>query len=301
MEKNKKQVLIIIGFILAVIALLAILLSIFLPNDKKPSDNPEINNNPLNENTIKKDITKLEDVNKFFSTQKIINDFYTLLNNRETNKLLKVLDSSYIKSKGITENNLYQNLNSNYEITTYVAKNIYYNPNSSITYYFINGYLINDELMGDNSELYENINYLIIVDEITRNYTINPLDSNIQIESYAKSYSIESKTITNDFRFTSISVTEENKLTTYLSEFLNLLVYDNNKAYNLLETETKKEYQNYNDFKNQMVDIYSRFSSKIFSYSKKEEGNNTIYYIKDDNQNDIIITEKGIMDYSISY
>ncbi len=86
-----------------------------------------------------------------------------------------------------------------------------------------------------------------------------------------------------------------------MNEFLNLLVYDNAKAYNLLQDETKKEYGSEFEFKAQMVDIYSRFSSKIFSYSKKEDGDKIIYNVKDDKQNSILITEYGIMNYKIAY
>ncbi|MCM1052964.1 MAG: hypothetical protein NC483_03205 [Ruminococcus sp.] len=296
MEKNKKKVLIIVGFILIFIAGLAIFLSKNLKSPDKESNKPNINENP-----IKTDITRLDDVSKYFGLQKLINDYYLMLSNNETIKLLSVLDNEYINDKAITSNNIYSIIKSDYEMTTFTAKNIYYNPNSTTTYYFINGYLIDDEMMGENSNYYENINYLITVDETNRNYTIMPLENNINIEDYAKKYNITQKEISNSFNFSYINVSEETKLTSYLNEFLNLLIYDNNKAYNLLQDATKKEYQNANDFKNKMLDIYSRFSSKIFSYSKKENGNTIIYNIKDDNQNSITIIESGIMDYKIAY
>lgn len=296
MDKNKKKVLIVIVIILVLITLLTILLSFVFRNE---GENP--NNNPNQNNVISKNIERLTNEKQFFTIQQIINDFYLTLSNHKTSDLLNLLDSDYILERNINANNLYTYLKNNYEVTSYVAKSIYYNPNSSVTYYFVNGYLIDISLMSDENHYYDSINYLIIVDEKNNHYQIRPIDNQTDIFEYAKEYDIMNREINNSFEFSLVSVNEENKLAMYMNEFLNFLIYDSNRAYQLLNNDTQKMYGNSETFKTKTLDIYSQFSSKIFSYSVKESGNMKIYTVKDDKQNNITIYESAVMDFKISY
>lgn len=301
MEKHKKKVLILVGVILAFISFLAILFSLLFKDekDKKPSTEPNGNSSL---HVISKEIEKLTDENVFFSLQNTINNYYEMISNKETFKLLNILDSDFIKAENINSVNIYNILGSNLQSVSYVIKNIYYNPNSSITYYFINGYFTNVSILDDDdfSEYIPNLNYLIVVDSDNK-YVIKPLDKNIDIKEYAKAYSIIDKDINSNETLVINNTSEKNKLSIYIGEFLNLMFYDSERAYNMLDNETKKLYSNSKDFENHIMDIYNKLSISIFAFSSKEITGEKVYDIIDDKQNKIILYEKGVMDYKIQY
>lgn len=299
MEKHKKKVLILIGVILAFIALIAILLGIIFKDENK--DKPSTNNGSTN-NNISKTIEELVDDNIFFSLQNVINDYYTMIKNEDTNNLLKILDSDYIKMNNINTNNIYSKLPANLQSTSFVLKSAYYNPNSSITYYFMNGYFTNASILDDDdfSEYLPSINYLITVNN-KGNYVIRPLENNIDLKSYANNFDIRDKTIDSNNIFRMNNTSEKNKLSIYLNEFLNLMFYDNERAYNMLDDSMKNKYNGRADFQNQLMDIYNKFSTTIFGFSVKEVNGENIYSIIDDKQNKITIYEKNTMNYKISY
>lgn len=298
MDKAKKNVLIVIGIIIAVIAILAIVISSYINEEEVPNEpnNPNIDepNESLND-----EISKLEDEAVFWGLQKIINDYYNTILMEDTSELLRLLDPLYISMNRINASNVYNFVGTEEGIINYVAKNIYYNPDSLVTYYFISGYLSSNSIMGDEYEFQSNVSFLVIVDD-RNNYVIRPIDTS-DIENYALNYDIVERSLEIDNSFQTINVTEENKLVTYLSEFINFLIDNPREAYNLLDENTKNNYQSYSDFESNTFSIYESLSSRIFSYAKEEDGDVIIYKIKDNKQNDITIYEYGIMNYQIAY
>lgn len=299
MEEHKKKMLIFIVIILIIIALIAILLGIIFKDEQnKISTEPNGNGE---QDVISKEIEELKDENLFFALQNSINNYYSMLANKNTNSLLDILDDDFKKEKQINSSNIYNIINSDYETVSYIAKSIYYNPNSSISYYFINGYLTNMTMMEDKFQYYPSINFLIVVDNKNRHMVIKPLENNLNIETFAKNYDIKSKNITSKNFLSSYTISEKNKLIVYITEFINLMVYDNERAYLMLDDNTKKKYSGSEDFKNQMMDIYNRLSTSIFGFSFKEINGEKVYSIIDDKQNKITIYEKNIMNYKIGY
>ncbi len=297
MDKNQKKVLTIIFIIILIISILAIILGLIIKkDDKKPNNYTP----PLKENYIAKNIEILNDSDKFFEIQKILNDYYTHIANKNTAELLKILDSKWLGENNINSGNLFKFINSNYEIVSYTPKTIYYNPKSSVTYYFVNGYLYDTDLLNSKHDYYEDIKYLLIVDA-SNHYVIRPISSNQDIETYAKNYNLEDYQIDNNYIFSANKISDENKLSIYLNEFFSLLITKPEKAYLLLDEQTQNRYDGVDDFKNQIVDIYTKYTSKIFGFTSKKEDSEIIYYIKDDNQNDIEIYETSVMNFKIHY
>ena len=294
-NKAKKKILIIVGVILVIIAIMTIIASSLI-DDGEPIDKP---NNGTN-TTLNKKIQKLTDEALFFSVQRAINDYYIILTNNNASQLYNILEADYILENNITKSNVLNKIEHNYSSTSYIAKEIYYNPNSSVTYYFVNGYFIDTSMNEDDLIYYENVNYLIIVDSDSE-YVIRPLNSKVDLNTYAKSYSIDDVDIDNESKFILTNINEKNKLTVYLNEFLNLMFFDTDRAYDMLDNSVKNNYNGFNDFKNQITDIYDKLSSSIFSYSTKEVGNIIEYNIVDNKQNKIKILEYNVMDYKVIY
>lgn len=300
-NKAQRKVLIIIGIILAIIAISAYVLSLFITNDSPDPDAPPVEPEPSEPvDTFRDEIERLEDESLFFGVQKVINDYYNSIFEEDTRTLLSILDPLYIEDNQILANNIYAIIGSDYGITNYVAKEIYYNPDSSVTYYFVSGDLTSNSIMGDEYQFLEDVSFLIIVDESNSNYILRPIDIS-DLFSYAEAYNMVERDLESGAIFTEVEVTEVNKLSNYLALFINCLIDNPEEAYDLLDDEAKNDYQSYNDFVSQVVDLYQSLSSKVFSYSSREEDDRVVYEVIDDNQNKIIIYEYHIMDFQISY
>lgn len=301
MNKEKKKVLIIVGVIIAIIVLLAYLLSVMIGDEVEvPSEpvNPVDPSEPTD--VLNTEIAKLDDASTFFAIQNIMNDYYNLIFTENTSSLLQVLDPEYIQEYHITANNVYSIIRNDYNTTSYVATDIYYNPDSSVTYYFVSGYLTDIPLIGEDYNYYSSISYLIIVDESTSRYVLRPINTS-NIQDYAENYDIVSRELITGSSFRVTEISEESKLTTYLSEFMNLLVYFPNEAYQLLTQEKQQEYGSVDGFIEQIVNIYEDSSTRIFSFGSRVENDIQVYEIIDDNQNRITLYEYGINDFRITY
>ena len=298
-NKAQKKILIIVGIILIVIAILAYALSLLIKDDS--SDNPSVKPG-LNEPTdvFRDEIVRLEDEGVFFGVQKVINDYYNSIFEEDTKTLLSILDPLYIEDNQIFANNIYTIIGSDYGITNYVAKEVYYNPDSSVTYYFVSGDLTSNSIMGDEYQFLEDVSFLIIVDESNNNYILRPIDTS-DLSSYALNYHLIERDVESGAIFTEVQITEVNKLSNYLAIFINFLIDNPEEAYHLLDDDTKNDYSNYSDFLTQVVDLYQSLSSKVFSYASEEDDDRVIYEVVDDKQNKITIYEYHIMDFQISY
>lgn len=298
-NKAQKKVLIIIGVILVIIAILAYVLSLFVSSDEEepPREEP---NTPNSNEVFRDEIARLEDEAVFFGVQKIINDYYNSIFEEDTTTLLSILDPQYIQEMQILPNNIYEIIGDDYGITDYVAKEVYYNPDSTVTYYFVGGNLSSNSIMGDEYQFEENVDFLILVDEANQNYVIRPIHAD-DIEDYAKNYSLTEREIESDGIFREVEISIENKLSNYLAIFINFLIDNPEEAYELLDDEAKSNYTSYEDFANQAVTLYQSLSSKVFSYSSSESDGLTTYEVVDDKQNKITIYESYVMDFQISY
>ena len=298
-NKAQKKVLIIIGIVLVLIAILAYTLSLLVTNSEEPATPVEPNPNEPNE-IFNDEIERLEDETLFFGVQKVINDYYNYIFEENTTTLLSILDPLYIDENQIMASNIYTIIGSDYGITNYIAKEIYYNPDSSVTYYFISGDLASNSIMQDDYKFTEDVSFLIIVDESNGSYVLRPIETT-NLHDYALNYNMVERELRNNNTFSAMDISLENKLSTYLALFINFLIDNPEEAYNILYEDTKNNYQNYNDFANQVVDLYQELSSKVFSYSSREDDNCIIYEVIDDKQNQITIYEYHIMDFQISY
>ena len=302
MKDNSKKLIIIIVLLLGITSIIALYFGFKSPSDDNKNNNPGgTTTNPGNSssNLINKEISLLTIENEYLNVQNTINDYYTKLAVKDNEGLYKILDETYILENNITKDNVTDVIYSNYETVNYTAKEIYYNKNSSVTYYFVNGYVFNQTIMEDDFSYEKSVNYMIIVKN--GYYTIRPLSNQIEIENYAKNYDIKDVDINSKTKLVTTSVSEKNKLITYITEFMNLLILDNERAYNMLDDETQNKYYSYDYFYTQRYDIYNNFSANIFATSKTENEENIIYSIKDSNQRTIKITEFRIMDYKLGF
>lgn len=227
----------------------------------KAENNPNKNN--INGVNNEKIFKKVDDYDEFFSVQNTLND------GNELN-------------------------------TSFVIQELYLNRISNTKYYFIKCSKLKSDIGAETIDYDKNIYYILIANN--NQYKLSEINGHINdLENYAKNYQVQDITINSGSTLKRGYTSEETILTIYIEYFKDMLILDTELAYNMLSEETKENYTSYTDFYNQVINIYNKLSSKVFAYNKKEQDENNIYYIEDDNRNKIVITESGIMDFKISY
>ena len=213
-NKAQRKVLMIIAILILIIAILAYVLSLFVGDDNPDDPLDPGSDNPSE--VVRDEIVLLEDESVFFSVQNVINQYYNYIFEENTSELFLLLDPEYLDEYGITSNNIYSVIGNDYGITSYMANNIYYNPDSSVTYYFVTGYLTSNSIMGDEYRYTDSVSFLVIVDETTSYYVLRPIETS-DLRNYAENYHIVDRNIEEGNRFQVSTYSLENKLTTYLS------------------------------------------------------------------------------------
>ncbi len=298
MDSKKKKILII-----AVVILILILFIFYLINNRNSNitvNNPNSNPNYVpNINEQDNKLVELTDSNIFFAIQNVINNYYSLLAEKNNQALYKILDNSFKSENNIDEFNASNVIYSNYESVSYTAKEIYYKNINYLTYYFVNGYLFNQSMMGDNLLYDDNLNFLVIVSN--KSYVIRPLKNVSNILTFATDYKGENISIQSGYNLQELEVKDNKKLEFYLNDFINLMFLDSNRAYQMLDEKMFIKYPNLSSFENDIENIYELINSQIFGINLKEENNLKIYTINDEKNHTITITEEKIMKYKINF
>lgn len=258
---NKKSFIIGIGIVLLV-GIFSLVIVIFSNNKK-----PDVSIDKDESVTItSKDFNKLNN-NMYFTIQSIINDYYEI--------------------------------NSNSDNVGYIARNIYYYNKDGYGIYLVSGYLINQDYVDSDVSFTGNVNYELILDLSKKTYNIKKIDGN-DYALYLDNYYFKGViSVVDGLTYKESNVSVTSKLSMYIGEFINLLYVNSEYAYNLLGNSTKGYYENYSNFVNNIEDLFNRLTPVIFSYSSSEKDGVITYNVRDDNGNEIVITEKNIMDYKL--
>ena len=294
MEKsNSLKIIVVIVILLIITSVLAV----FLSNRNYPLDNPPVEvENP----NIQKSIVRLKEDSSFFALQKIINDLYDNIAGQNNQIVYDLLEENYKKENNITVENAVQKMNNNYESTNYIAEEIYYNPNSDLTFYFINGYLVNVPAEEGDIVYYKDKCYLVIVDK-TKNYVIKPLEDNLNIQNYANNYDIEAMDLSSSNKYSELEVKEKNKLSSYIAIYKRLLYIDTEKAYNMLDDGTKVKFPTIEDFKNNLTNMYNTLFTEFRNVERNELNDRIVYNATNVDIGTITITEYYPMEYKIGF
>lgn len=291
--KQNKKILIIILFAAALFLVVFFAFFGTKPREEK-KDDTFINGK------LSTDISLLKDEDIFWALQVKINDYYLLISRNKNEEVYNLLTEEYLKEKDLNQDNAANMLNKNYTSTTFTINKVYYNKDSITTYYFINGCFYDIPVDGDVN-YQRDVNILLIVDESNNNYKINPLDDNIEIENFARNYSLEKINITNNTDIQKQKTSERYKMEFYVNYFMKMLYFDTEKAYGMLNEDALKKYSTLEIFTENINTIYSNLFTDYIMLDKEKREDYTRYIIKRNNVESIIIDEYNIMDFKIDF
>lgn len=297
---KKTNIIIVLG--IGIILLITSVIAIFLSNQNSNPENPSTNpSNPTPEEVkLNSNFSRLIEEKRLFELQNIINNFYQNISIGNNEKVYKLLDSNYSSENNITEENAIEFFNIEYENTYFTLENAYYNPDSDITYYFVHGYYINAPVGIGEIKYESSKNFLVIVGK-NDYYVIRPLLDTINILDYANSYNVTLYDIPMYNRFVDYNITEENKIMSYLSNYINILYKDTAKSYNMLDESMKEKYYNLEIFENDLANVYNSILINYIGKTRDAQSDRVIYTLTDANNRTMKIIEYYPLDYKISF
>lgn len=309
---NNKSIIIFVAMLLLILGL-----SIFLLIDKddkidigdprnNASENKEdssSNNNDIklkykDQNEKRKTLSVVTDYDEFFTVNYYINNMYQKLDSGDYDTVLDLLDEDYKNLNRADKNNVGKLITDNVDIS-FISHNIYTKGKDNILYYFIDGEEHYTNFISGGYSSKENVYYLLTLDEETSNYNIRPLKVE-NIFNYAQNFNLNvKKEVTGKNHFVDKSINDEKISLTYLNYFKSLLITNPQKAYSMLNEQSKAKYNGYNDFENSIGALLNEIPSTIFSYSAKGNDGSRYYSIICTNKKVIEFEEKGIMDFKV--
>lgn len=309
-----------IGIIILIISISILILTISILNREENSEKDNSNDvntikyeNPLG--TTKEEPIELSNISfkEYFNVKNCVSSYISTLNLKssiyygynENNEYVDVVEESvkrkniynllskdYISTKGITEENVLQYIQTIEENKLIAPVEILKkeNPESKVSEYYIKSLIIS---ITDRSK-YISQEFIVYIDYENNSFSIVP--ENIQIEN------TQNKIDKNDNNgIANIPIKEATIVREYGTNFKNLILSDANEAYNLLNEEYKnrrfptiESFKEYIDRNRSMLE-----QMNIEKYELKRIGGVYQYYCLDQHENVYVFNDKGTFDYNI--
>lgn len=117
----KKNVLI---FLIALLATLSVVIFIIINKNQYKEEQEKENNVIMEENQNQK-IEKVNSASAYFTVQSCVNKYINYVTSKDTDSILKLLDSSYIKENDITKSNVLEKIENISGFIIFEAKKMY--------------------------------------------------------------------------------------------------------------------------------------------------------------------------------
>lgn len=309
-SKKKKIFLIMIIIILIIVILIVLMKKFKNINTNLPEEIPDdLSNTEIN--NIDSTLKRVEIRNNYYYVKNCVINFYSLLDiksintsdkNEISNEIISMLDKQYIEYSGITNQNLFEKVNT-YNGANIVITDMFVSQRSfNISAYFVYG---NIRENGKNSKFSlivkvdrtNNTFKIYLQDYMEKKYSDIRLGDNIFFDD--TSDFVENNT-NNVFEYRNISNEQ------YAEDIFNnikfYIMYDNETLYNMLDEEYKNKFLSYNEFYDFISKNYLLFMKMSFgNYNKQYLEQSTQYILIDsDNKFRFVVSEEAPFKFSLS-
>lgn len=297
----KKKMIIILIVIISILCIIC--LGILKILDKEEgntvnNDIVEVQDTLRPDETVQEEysIEKERNATRFFTVQDCIQTYIDSINNSDAQAILNKLSTTYKEDNSIHESNI-SNLINLYNGNTFTAKEMEILRGDRIFQYRVYGYLTNDQ---GRQYMYLKVK----TDKNNRTFEIEPYIG----EEYTSLEDIPleeanideiAKNDNNTFSYRDISKEEISRI--YQRYYTNLEIERPEEAYEMLDVSYRQErFPTIDDFKMYVEENREAIEQASLSgYSVNNEDNITKYVIRDSYNNQYIIEEESIMNFTI--
>lgn len=297
----KKKMIIILIVIISILCIICLGILKILDKEEGNTVNNEIvevQDTLRPDETVQEEysIEKERNATRFFTVQDCIQTYIDAINNNDAQAILDKLSTTYKEDNSIHESNI-SNLINLYNGNTFTAKEIEILRGDRIFQYRVYGYLTNDQ---GRQYMYLKVK----TDKNNRTFEIEPYIR----EEYTSLEDIPleeanideiAKNDNNTFSYRDISKEEISRI--YQRYYTNLEIERPEEAYEMLDVSYKQErFPTIDDFKMYVEENREAIEQASLSgYSVNNEDNITKYVIRDSYNNQYIIEEESIMNFTI--
>lgn len=251
----------------------------------------------------KSNFEKLSPVNEygvFFSEVRYINNFINYVSNNDDIGVYNLLDEKYIEENNISYDNVLEYVDDYPRMSSFKANSIeYVKLGSNVTLYYVNGDVYQNDFESERL-VDEDVSIVLINDFDNLSFSIYPVDSNY-------------KTIINDFKKKNIDNNSYNNIVSselidkeqvcllYFSDFVNMLFFDIEKAYDYLSDDMKNSYKSLDEFNTYINNNNYKLSTSADKCRNDQKDNKVLYTVIDDKGNEYKFIEESVMDYKVSF
>lgn len=164
-SKQEKKVLSFWGIGLLVIIALLVVINIFFPISNVFRSFMNIDS---------KDDTKyklVSDFSRYSTVSTSIEKFYSFINMKDIDSVIKILDEKYVKEKNVTSSNIKNYLFITDEFLSFQSGKMYQRKINKLLYYYVEGDVIN----ANTGEFYKKEYYRVVLDGSTFHFSITPV------------------------------------------------------------------------------------------------------------------------------
>ena len=304
--------------VILIISIIVIVSTIVYIKNKQSYDEEQTLGEFLNAGKIKEGIYNVDSTNTFITVEECLNTYYKyigvnyFINNSsdepirmDISKLVEGINSERDKKEAIlavldnqykTENNINIDNLSNFipEVTNnteYIAKSMKCLEGKDINTYLVEGAIYeNVTKKGENT-------FIVKLDKNNLCFSIYPLENNnndIDMSIYNSEIGLDKY---NTFKYATIS--EEDLIKRYFSQFKTEILGNVNEAYNLLDKEYREiKFSTVEDF-NKLIDQRNIRSGYMKSFKTNKYKEYTQYICIDQFENYYVFNVSSIMDYAV--
>ena len=297
----KKKMIIILIVIISILCIICLGILKILDKEEGNTVNNEIvevQDTLRPDETVQEEysIEKERNATRFFTVQDCIQTYIDAINNNDAQAILNKLSTTYKEDNSIHESNI-SNLINLYNGNTFTAKEMEILRGDRIFQYRVYGYLTNDQ---GRQYMYLKVK----TDKNNRTFEIEPYIG----EEYTSLEDIPleeanideiAKNDNNTFSYRDISKEEISRI--YQRYYTNLEIERPEEAYEMLDVSYRQErFPIIDDFKMYVEENREAIEQASLSgYSVNNEDNITKYVIRDSYNNQYIIEEESIMNFTI--
>lgn len=253
----------------------------------------------LNRKTNYENLQYVDDYNEFFSISNCVNKYINYLSNKDNDAVYSLLDEKYLEETIITKDNLFdkiENYSSDLSINIIEMKYAEIKKNKV---FYIKGELIKNsyDSRKNTGEIFES---LLLLDTNNQSYSIYPLNNDLKnIVNSIKKVRINKNNYNKIEEANKIN--KERMCVFYLSNYVDHLFNDLEKAYELLSDSMKKNnnFASFDNFSEYINNNINRITTTCDKCSVEEYKNKVVYSIIDKNNNKYSFTAKDILNYKV--
>lgn len=313
----RKIKIMIFVFIIIIISLICALLLISKDNNHNNTLSNSTNNIVVNINTtvnyieeaktsatkdiaiIDSNIKAVTSSTKFYTVSNCVQKYFDTISNKNKSELYAILNSDYITSKGITEENVLSYVHTITTSSNFTALEMNVLEGMNTEVYSVYGTILDKNKTGIGEDVF----FIVDLSRHNLTFSITPLIGNSysnikQIDIVNEDIMVEK----NDYnKFSYYKITDEELIRRYISNYKINAIYNTKESYNLLDEEYRiKRFGSLNEYQEYIKENVDTIKNSILkTYDVTEENGITRYDYIDNNGNHYLFKETAVMQYTV--